>query len=51
MSRAELRQQPLHSINALLNYLVDTGEKPVGYGGVSAKEADQKRRENTSNTR
>ena len=44
MSRAELREQPLESVNVMLNYLVDTGEKPVGYGGVSSAEADRKRK-------
>jgi len=44
MSRAEAREQPLDSIKVMLNYLVDTGEKPVGYGGVSATEAEQKRK-------
>ncbi|MBM4264750.1 MAG: methyltransferase [Deltaproteobacteria bacterium] len=44
MSRAELREQALKSINVTLNYLVDTGEKPVGYGGVGQVEADRKRK-------
>jgi hypothetical protein len=43
MSRAEVQDPPLDSIQVMLNYLVDTGEKPVGYGGVSATEAEQKR--------
>src|SRR5258706_8042001 len=43
-SRAEVQEPALDSIQVMLNYLVHTGEKPVGYGGVSATEAEQKRK-------
>ena len=44
MSRPEPRQESAPAIEALLNYLIDTGEKPASYGGVSAGEADQQRK-------
>ncbi len=44
MSRAETLEASLPSVEALLNYLVDTGEKPESYGGVSQTMADQKRK-------
>jgi len=44
MSRAEKLEASLPSVEALLNYLVDTGEKPESYGGVSQTMADQKRK-------
>ena len=40
-------QSMMHSgpaIQAILNYLIDTGEKPASYGGLSATEAEQKRK-------
>ena len=40
MSRAEIRQQPKDSIAATLNYLVDTGEKPVTYSNASGGNKD-----------
>ena len=44
MSRPEPRQESAPAIEALLNYLIDTGEKPASYGGVSAGEADRQRK-------
>ena len=44
MSRAEKLETSLPSIEAMLNYLVDTGERPESYGGVSQTVADQKRK-------
>ena len=44
MSRAEKLEASLPSVEALLNYLVDTGERPESYGGVSQTVADQKRK-------
>ena len=44
MSRAEQLETSLPSVEALLNYLVDTGEKPESYGGVSQTVADQQRK-------
>ena len=44
MSRAETLEASLPSVEALLNYLVDTGEKPESYGGVSQTVADQMRK-------
>ncbi len=44
MSRAEKLEESLPAIKALLNYLVDSGEKPESYGGVSQRVADQKRK-------
>jgi hypothetical protein len=44
MSRPEPRQESAPAIEALLNYLIDTGEKPASYGGVSAAEADRQRK-------
>jgi len=43
MSRAESVETPLPSVEALLHYLVPTGEKPASYGGISHAEAEQKR--------
>jgi len=44
MSRPERIEQELPSIRAMLNYLVDTSEKPESYGGVNQKIADQQRK-------
>ena len=44
MSRAENLERSLPTVEAMLNYLVDTGETPESYGGVSQTEADQKRK-------
>ena len=44
MSRAEKLEASLPSVEALLNYLVDTGEKPESYGGVSQSVADEMRK-------
>jgi len=38
--------QSLESIEALLNYLADSGEKPATYGGLRQSAADQKRKGN-----
>ncbi|HEY7167308.1 MAG TPA: CmcJ/NvfI family oxidoreductase [Candidatus Binatia bacterium] len=35
MSRAEIREQPVETIQAQLNYLIDTGEKPVTFSNAS----------------
>jgi hypothetical protein len=43
MSRPERVKETLPVIKALLNYSVDTGEKPASYGGISYAEADKKR--------
>lgn len=43
MSRAERVEQTVPVIEALLNYSVDTGEKPASYGGISSAAADKKR--------
>ena len=40
MSRAEILEQPLESIQAGLNYIVDTGEKPVTYSNASGGNKD-----------
>jgi hypothetical protein len=44
MSRPEKLQQSPQSIEALLNYLVYTGEKPASYGGISSSAAIGKRK-------
>ncbi|MGH7875434.1 MAG: CmcJ/NvfI family oxidoreductase, partial [Candidatus Binatia bacterium] len=44
MSRPERREQSPQSIEALLNYLVYTGEKPASYGGINSSAADVKRK-------
>jgi hypothetical protein len=44
MSRAELREPHFEFVEAPLNYLVETGEKPASYGGVGYSEAEQKRK-------
>lgn len=44
MSRPQTRLEPAGSVNALLNYLVHTGEKPASYGGISTAAAMQKRK-------
>jgi hypothetical protein len=45
MSRPEPPQQhEAPAIEALLNYLVDTGEKPESYGGVRFSDAERKRK-------
>src|SRR5918994_4237392 len=44
MSRPEPIEEPSAAIEALLNYLIDTGDKPASYGGVSSAEAEQKRK-------
>ena len=46
MSRPEPFSDSAPAIEAVLHYLVDTGEKPASYGGVSAAEADRKRKGN-----
>ena len=43
MSRPEPSREPSSAIEASLNYLIDTGEKPASYGGVRFSEAEQKR--------
>jgi len=40
MLRAEIREQPLDFVEASLNYLVDTGEKPVTYSNASGGNKD-----------
>jgi hypothetical protein len=44
MSRPEPVQGSPRAIEALLNYLINTGDKPASYGGVSSTEAEQKRK-------
>lgn len=44
MARPEQQQPSIDCVEAYLNYLVDTGEKPASYGGVSSAVADQKRK-------
>lgn len=44
MSRPESIGEPSPAIEALLNYLIETGDKPASYGGISATEAEQKRK-------
>lgn len=44
MSRSEPIEESATAIDALLNYLIDTGDKPASYGGVSSAEAEQKRK-------
>lgn len=44
MSRPEPIEESAPAIDALLNYLIDTGDKPASYGGVSSVEAEQKRK-------
>lgn len=44
MSRAESFQEPAPAIHALINYLVESDEKPESYGGVSQAIADQQRK-------
>jgi hypothetical protein len=44
MSRPEPIQGSPPAIEALINYLIDTGDKPASYGGVSFAEAEQKRK-------
>ncbi|MGH7825032.1 MAG: CmcJ/NvfI family oxidoreductase [Candidatus Binatia bacterium] len=44
MSRAERVAESLPSVEALLNYLVETDEKPASYGGVSYSVAAGKRK-------
>ena len=44
MSRPQLNEESAPAIEAVLHYLIDTGEKPASYGGVSSAEADQKRK-------
>jgi hypothetical protein len=44
MSRPEPFEESAPAIEALLNYLIDTGNKPASYGGISAAEAEQKRK-------
>lgn len=36
-------QESLPAVEALLNYLIDTGEKPASYGGISFAVSEQKR--------
>jgi len=44
MSRLEPVEKSPPAIAALINYLIDTGDKPASYGGISSAEADQKRK-------
>lgn len=44
MSRAEIQTTEPQPIEALINYLVDTGEKPESYGGVNQAVADKQRK-------
>jgi hypothetical protein len=44
MSRPEPIDASRPAIEAMLHYLIDTGEKPASYGGVSSTVADQKRK-------
>src|SRR5688572_32661680 len=44
MSRPQPIEESSPAIEALLNYLIDTGDKPASYVGVSSFEADQKRK-------
>jgi hypothetical protein len=44
MSRAENIAATIPAVEALINYLVDTGEKPESYGGVTQTEADRQRK-------
>ncbi|MGH7875421.1 MAG: CmcJ/NvfI family oxidoreductase [Candidatus Binatia bacterium] len=44
MSRPERFVEKVPSIQAMLNYLVDTSEKPESYGGVSQTVADEQRK-------
>jgi len=44
MSRAESIPVSTPAVEALINYLVESGEKPESYGGVSQKVADQQRK-------
>jgi len=44
MSRTEPMVDAAPAVEAMLNYLVDSGQKPASYGGVSAAEAAQKRK-------
>jgi len=43
MSRPERINDSPPVLEALLNYSVETGEKPASYGGISSNEADKKR--------
>lgn len=43
MSRPEQIEESLPAVEAMVNYSVDTGEKPASYGGISSAEADKKR--------
>ncbi|HEX7233248.1 MAG TPA: CmcJ/NvfI family oxidoreductase [Candidatus Binatia bacterium] len=43
MSRAEPVNEARPVFQALINYSVDTGEKPASYGGINTFEADKKR--------
>ena len=43
MSRAQRVEQSPPVFEALVNYSVDTGEKPASYGGISSSVADKKR--------
>ena len=44
MSRPERREESPQSVQALLNYLIYTGEKPASYGGISSSAAVEKRK-------
>ena len=44
MSRPERQQLSAHGVEARLNYLVYTGEKPASYGGISSSAATEKRK-------
>jgi hypothetical protein len=43
MSRAERAENSQPVFEALINYSVDTGEKPASYGGINTFDADKKR--------
>ena len=44
MSRPQAIEPTVPAIEAQLHYLIDTGEKPASYGGVSFAESEQKRK-------
>ncbi len=46
MARPERIERPLEFVESSLNYLTDSNQKPVGYGGVRQSVADKKREGN-----
>jgi hypothetical protein len=44
MAKPETAPKPLEYIEGMLHYLIDTGESPESYGGMSQSEADQNRK-------